>query len=147
MTMTNERLDAMIREHADTIQHGELGRWQFDYYGHSLIVLTDETHNRMRVISPVGETSEMDEQRAMTCMRANFDRALDARYAVSGDIVWSAFIHPLRELDVSQVVNAFNQVASLAATYGTTFTSGALSFGDPNTNIDGDSDEPDGDDS
>lgn len=129
MGMTNERLDAMIREHADAIQHGELGRWQFDYYGHSLIVLTDEIHNRMRVISPVGNVAQMDQELAMVCMRANFDRALDARYAVSGDVVWSAFIHPLRELVVSQVVDAFNQVASLAATYGTSFTSGSLAFG------------------
>ena len=142
MTMTNERLDAVIREHADAVLHGELGRWQFDYYGHNLIVLTDETHNRMRIISPVGEVEHMDEELAMTCMRANFDRALDARYAISGNFVWSAFIHPLRELDVSQLVDAFNQVASLGATYGTTFTSGALAFGDPESNTDSE----DGDD-
>ncbi len=131
MTMTNERLDAMIREHADVIHHDDLGRWQFDYYGQRLIVLTDETHNRMRVISPVGEVAQVDESLAIELMRANFDRALDARYAISGDLVWSAFIHPLRELNVTQVVDAFNQVASLGATYGTTFSSGGLSFGNP----------------
>ena len=86
----------------------------------------------MRVITPVGEVSEMSEELAMACMRANFATALDARYAVSGDIVWSAFIHALRELEDSQVVDALNQVASLAASYGTTFTStSSLSFGRP----------------
>lgn len=144
MTMTNERLDAMIREHADAIHHSDLGRWQFDYYGHSVIVLTDEVHNRMRVMTPVGEAAAMDEELAMECLRANFDRALDARYAISGDYVWSAFIHPLSELNVSQVVDAFNQVVSLAATYGTSFTSGSLAFGRAEQDTSDEDDQTDG---
>lgn len=127
--MNNQRLDSIIREHADTIHDGRPGYWQFDYYGHTLIVLTDENHNRMRIISPAFPVGEMNEELAMVCLSANFDRALDARYAISGDFVWSAFIHPLQQLDVSSFVDAMTQVATLAATFGTSFNSSGLSFG------------------
>ena len=63
-------------------------------------------------------------------MEANFDRALDTRYALSGDHLWSAFIHPLDELRETQFVDGMNQVATLAANYGTTFTSTDLLFGE-----------------
>jgi len=127
--MTNHRLGEIVREHADTMHQDEAGRWQFDYIGFQLIVLTDETNNRMRVISPIANIEGMDEALLLECLSANFDRALDARYATSGGILWSAFIHPLSELSEQQVVAAINQVARLSTTFGTTFTSTDLSFG------------------
>ncbi len=127
--MTNEQLDELIRKNADTVHESQLGYWQFDYFGRLLIAITDETHNRMRIITPVATVGEMNEELAMACMAANFDRALDARYAISGDYVWSAFIHPLAELQPTQVVDALNQVATLAVTFGSSFSSGGLSFG------------------
>ena len=133
--MTNKKLDKIIRRISSSVE-GELGLWQFRFANGTLICVTDETHNRMRVMSPIVEADKVTPEQLAECMAANFDRALDARYAISGNFVWSAFIHPLRELDVSQLVDAFNQVASLGATYGTTFTSGALAFGDPESNTD-----------
>jgi len=35
-------------------------------------------------------------------MQANFDSALDARYAIAKGKLWSAFIHPLSELNEEQ---------------------------------------------
>lgn len=127
--MNNQQLDAVIREHADTIHRGQPGLWQFDYFGRTLIVLTDETHNRMRIISPVADREQVDSEIALACLSANFDRALDARYAISGDFLWSAFIHPLAPLDIPQVVDAMTQVANLAVTFGTSFSSSGLMFG------------------
>ena len=127
--MDNEQLDALIQEHADLVHDGTLGRWHFDYFGRVLIVLTDEAMNRMRIITPVVEVGELDAESVVTCLSANFDRALDARYAISGDYLWSAFIHPLGELENQQVVDALMQVATLAATYGTSFSSSGLTFG------------------
>ena len=127
--MNNQQLDSIIREHADQIHNDTLGRWQFDYFGRTLIVLTDEFNNRMRIITPVAQAEALDEELLHTCMSANFDRALDARYAINGEFVWSAFIHPLRELEVSQVVDAMTQVANLAVTFGMSFSSSGLTFG------------------
>lgn len=127
--MNNQQLDAFIREHADQIHNDTLGRWQFDYFGRTLIVLTDEFANRMRIITPVAEAAGMTEELLRICLSANFDRALDARYAISGEFVWSAYIHPLKELEVSQLINAMTQVANLAVTFGTSFSSSELAFG------------------
>ncbi len=34
-------------------------------------------------------------------MQANFDTALDARYAIAKGALWSTFIHPLSDLLIS----------------------------------------------
>ena len=127
--MNNEQLDVLVKEHADHVHQATPGHWQFDYFGRVLIVLSDEAMNRMRIITPVIEVSELDADAVVTCLSANFDRALDARYAINGEYLWSAFIHPLKELQDSQVVDALMQVATLAVTYGTNFSSSGLTFG------------------
>lgn len=127
--MNNARLDSIIREHSETIHDDTLGYWKFEYQDHVLIVMTDEPHNRMRIITPVAEIADLSEEIWLLCMSANFDRALDARYAVSGDYLWSAFIHPLKQLDVAQVLDGMDQVATLAKNFGTSFSSSNLFFG------------------
>lgn len=93
------------------------------------MVLTDENHNRMRIITPVVEVVELEESIWLLALTANFDRALDARYAVNGDYLWSAYIHPLSSCSEGQFVDGLNQVVTLADTFGTTFTSSDLVFG------------------
>jgi len=70
----------------------------------------------------------VDAAQVQKCMEANFHTALDSRYAISEGILWSAFIHPLKELTEAQVVDAVNQVYSAAKTFGTYYSSGSLSF-------------------
>lgn len=48
--MTNARLTAVLEEQVDELQ-GRDGRWQFTYEGVELLVLTEETRNRMRIIA------------------------------------------------------------------------------------------------
>lgn len=128
-TVEIERLDELIRQHADAMHESEVGRWQFDYFGRVLIAIADAAAGRMRIITPVAEVGELDGELIVSCLAANFDRALDARYAISSGYLWSAFIHPLDELQESQFESALMQVATLAVTYGTTFNSSGLSFG------------------
>ena len=59
---------------------------------------------------------------------ANFHSALDLKYAISDDVLWSTFIHPLRELTVAQVKDAVSQVYYANRTFGTTYTSTDLVF-------------------
>ncbi|MEP3482763.1 MAG: hypothetical protein ABJZ55_26195 [Fuerstiella sp.] len=126
--MNNIRLDSIIREHS-TIEEGQLGFWRISYQDRVVMVVTDENHNRMRIISPVVEVAELDESIWLIALTANFDRALDARYAVNGDYLWSAYIHPLSSCSEGQFVDGLNQVVTLADTFGTTFTSSDLVFG------------------
>ena len=62
-------------------------------------------------------------------MQANFDTALDARYAIANGLVWGTFIHPLDSLTTRDFASGILQTKSLADTFGTTFSSGALSYG------------------
>jgi len=126
--MTNARLGAAL-ESASSVMEGELGRWQFKAGGVSMICLTDETHDRMRIVAPVMEESKMTPDQREQVMRANFHTALDARYAVRDGVLYSAFIHPLSPLTEEEVSSAVSQVAELAKTFGSTYSSGALTFG------------------
>jgi len=127
--MNNQRIGQIVKEYAGEIDEAELGYWKFSYQEQYLLIITDESHNRMRVISPVAQTSELDDELIRECMKANFDRALDARYAISGEYLWSAFIHPLTELKDTQLIDALDQVATLAKNFGSSFTSSELLFG------------------
>ena len=126
--MNNIRMDSILREHA-TIEEGQLGFWKINYHDRTVMVVTDESHNRMRIITPVVEVAELEESIWLIALTANFDRALDARYAVNGDYLWSAFIHPLSSCSEGQFIDGLNQVVTLADTFGTTFTSSDLVFG------------------
>ena len=126
--MDNERLGDLIRQCATTVLNDEPGYWRFEFDETITLVITDETHNRMRIITPVAEVGSVSADQWQTLMAANFDRALDARYCVKGDTVWSAFIHPLAQLSAGQFLNGLRQVVTLAKNYGTSYSSGDLFF-------------------
>ncbi len=126
--MNNVRLESLIRDCAE-VREGRPGFWNVDYRDRLVMVVTDESHNRMRIITPVVEIAEVSEEVWMLALRANFDRALDARYAVNGEYLWSAFIHPLSQLTDSQFQEALDQVVTLADNFGTSFSSSDLVFG------------------
>lgn len=127
--MDNERLGEMIRNRATKLHEDQPGFWKFEFDGGLVLVVTDETHNRMRIMSPVADVESIVDEEWQVLMSANFDRALDARYCVNGDTLWSAFIHPLEELSGDQFLNALSQVVTLAKNYGTSYTSSDLVFG------------------
>jgi len=83
----------------------------------------------MRLVSPVIEASNMSEQQIIASLVSNYHLALDARYAIGSGVLFSTYIHPLAELTESQLISAVRQVATLSKTFGTTYTSGELSFG------------------
>lgn len=125
--MDNKQLDILIKR-VDKNAEGSEGNWRFNVQGHTVMVITDENANRMRIITPIADMKGLDERRLLRLMQANFDSALDARYSVAKDVLWSAFIHPLKPLTDKEFLSALGQVVNLAATYGTTYTSGLLIF-------------------
>ena len=62
-------------------------------------------------------------------LEAQFDRALDVKYAISNEVLWSAFIHPLKELTEEQVKDAMSQVYYAAYNFGGSYRSTELQFG------------------
>ena len=97
-----------------------------------MIVLTDSVNDRMRIIAPIVEASRLDEDLLLDCLTANFHSALDVKYAISDNILWSVYIHPLSPLSDEQVKSAVEQVFLAAATFGTSFSSTPLLFGGGN---------------
>jgi len=102
---------------------------EFSFQEVPLYCIYDEAHNRMRIISPIVDYSLVPEAGKDLMMESNFHAALDARYCVSGDILYAAFIHPLSTLERGEILSAIYQVASLHLSFGTGYTSGLLSFG------------------
>lgn len=94
-----------------------------------VLVVADPAANRMRAMVPVASASGLTAGDLMRVLQANFDSALDARYAVANGRLWSIFIHPLRELERAQLVSGLVQTVVLARTYGATYSSGATIFG------------------
>lgn len=126
--MNNEQLEKIIRK-IDSKAEGRSGFWRFTVADRELLVITDENANRMRILTGVVEIEELEEERLTRVMQANFDSALDARYAIARGVLWSAFLHPLSTLYERDFVSGIAQVVNLAVTYGGTYSSGAITFG------------------
>jgi len=126
--MTNARLAELINELSGEVQ-GQLGYWQMRIESRDVLVITDETHNRMRIMTPVADDKGLDSEELHRLLSANFDRALDAKYAISNGTLWSAFTHPLAELTDEQFIGCVGQVVTLANNFGTSYSSSGLFFG------------------
>lgn len=125
--MNNEALD-LIFKNLSTLVRENLGNWEFEIDRTRFICLSDTNHNRMRIISPIIESSKLSADQLLKCMEANFHTALDTKYAISNGILWSVFIHPLNELTEKQVIDAISQVYSSVKTFGSSYSSSNLIF-------------------
>lgn len=94
-----------------------------------VIVITDPRADRMRAMVPIRSADGLEAEELMRLMQANFDAALDARYAVAQGRLWGVFIHPLSPLERDQFLSALVQTINVARTYGDTYSGGALTFG------------------
>ncbi|WP_299834533.1 hypothetical protein [uncultured Tenacibaculum sp.] len=125
--MDNNILYEILAKNADQIEGSE-GYWKFEINEIAFMCLTDQLHNRMRIIAPITEANDLTDTQLKKCMEANFHSTLDVRYAISDGILWTAFIHPLQELSENQVIDALSQIYSSVRTFGSTYSSGSLSF-------------------
>lgn len=94
-----------------------------------MAVVSDPPANRMRVVAPIVETSQLTPAHHEIMLVANYHSALDARYAISGGVVFAAYLHPLSSLTEDDLASALKQVASLVRTFGGQYSSGDLVFG------------------
>ena len=126
--MTNDRLDGLIRQTSKTVK-GEAGYWQIKIGGRDVLVITDARHNRMRIMSPVAAQDQLDKAELIRLLEANFGSALDSKYALRDQTLWSVFTHPLAELTDEQFLDCMAQVANLADNFGRSYASSNLIFG------------------
>lgn len=126
--MKLDMLDTIIRR-IDPKANRSGNQWQFEAEGYPVFVITDPRADRMRAMTPVTELAKVKPAEQLRMLQANFDSVLDVRYSVARGTVWSAFIHPLGDLTELEFVSAIAQVVTAAATFGSTYSSGALVFG------------------
>ena len=129
-TMNQLEMESFVIDHdgVDVEQH-EQGYVLFIYNQVRMALVSDVTHDRMRLIAPVEHYENLSEEQITRVMEANFHSALDARYGLSNGLLYSAYIHPLSPLTTDQLQDAMDQVSTLAQTFGTEYSSGRLSFG------------------
>jgi len=128
--MTAERLNALILavdENAEKLT-GQT-HWQFTVRDIPVSVVADVGADRMRILVGIAKATEIPPEWIIRMMQANFDSALDARYGIAQGVIWGTFIHPLSPLTNDQFLSGLGQTVNLHRTFGTSFSSGAMTFG------------------
>ncbi len=108
---------------------GKLATWFFHVEGLETAVVYDVGADRMRIIMPIGDADEIDKENLLRMMQANFDSALDARYAIAQGSLWGVFIHPLGSLTSEEFLVGLGQTANVVLSYGSTYSSGLFIYG------------------
>jgi len=99
--------------------------------GINVYLISDPSKDRMRIVAPIALVEGLDQRIFDVLLQANFHNTLDARYAVSEGAIYGIFLHPISSLTPGLIESALAQVVSLAKTFGTTFSSEKLHFGNP----------------
>lgn len=127
--MTTEQLGLILADVADNVD-GQAGQWQFELNGVSMVLITNDDHDRMRLVAPIIPLSRLTNEQREKMLFANFHTTLDARYAIGTfggqPAVVSMFVHPLSSLMEEDFQSALEQVSRSAQTFGTTYSSGEL---------------------
>lgn len=126
--MTAARLGELVQI-VDANARNQGNSWQFTFQKRPFIVVFDEKADRMRMFTPIGPENLLTEDLMRRMLQANFDSALDARYAVANELIWGVFIHPLSPLDQDQFASAVVQILNVATSFGNTFSSGLFTYG------------------
>lgn len=126
--MNQQKMESIIRAASEKFAGGG-SMMEFQFNGVTMACISDTRHDRMRIISPVANEKDLHEKQYKILMESNFHLALDSRYALSNGVLYAAFIHPLSSLHPAELESALRQVSQLVKTFGTSYSSGELSFG------------------
>jgi hypothetical protein len=102
---------------------------EFQYDDIKIACVSDATHDRMRLISPVANLDSLQPAHLEILLVANFHTTLDARYALSEGVIYAAFLHPMSTLTRAQLESAIRQVSALSRNFGSTYSSDELVYG------------------
>ncbi len=126
--MTAERLaELIIRVDDEAVLQG--ATWFFHVEELEAAVVYDVSADRMRIIMPIADAEEIDKENLLRMMQANFDSALDARYAIAQGSLWGVFIHPLSSLTSEEFLVGLGQTANVVMSYGSSYSSGMFIYG------------------
>jgi hypothetical protein len=125
--MTEDELKEIVYK-TDPEAEEDTGYWLMKIDGLQVQVICAPDFDRMRIIISICPVENLLASDFHRLLQANFDSALDARYAVAKGMLWSVYVHPLSPLDKEQFNSALSQTVSAAKTYGTGYSSGLFTF-------------------
>ena len=125
--MTTTAVSKLIESYLTELE-GRHGFWRGLREQVPVYVFCDDENDRMRLMAPVGELRELDPAVLQVLLQANYDRALDAKYALRGREVWAVAVHPLATLAPDDFASFIDQVVRLVKNTGTTYASSDLVF-------------------
>ena len=125
--MTTAAMGKLLESYLTDLE-GEKGFWRGNREEVPVFVFSDDEHDRMRLMAPIGVVEELDPDLLHVLLQANYDRALDARYAMRNKELWAVVVHPLATLATDDLPSLFDQVVMLVKNTGTTFSSTELVF-------------------
>jgi hypothetical protein len=125
--MTTTAMGKLLESYLTELE-GENGFWRGNRNEVPVFVFSDDEHDRMRLMAPIGVVEELDSELLHVLLQANYDRALDARYAMRNKELWAVVVHPLATLATDDLPSLFDQVVMLVKNTGTTFSSTELVF-------------------
>lgn len=126
-SMTTTAMGKLLESYLTDLE-GEKGFWRGNRDEVPVFVFSDDEHDRMRLMAPIGVVEELDPDLLHVLLQANYDRALDARYAMRNKELWAVVVHPLATLATDDLPSMFDQVVLLVKNTGTTFASTELVF-------------------
>lgn len=132
-SMTGDKLAELIQTFDEDAKINE-NSVVFTLHERELLLVYDTQADRMRIISPAAPAGLVNEEILTRVMQANYDSALDARYALANEFIWSVFVHPLSSLTKDNFLSGVTQVVIAAETFGSSYTSGAIVFGGGDSN-------------
>jgi hypothetical protein len=125
--MTTSAISKLLESYLVDLE-GQPGFWRGMREEVPIYVFSDDANDRMRIMAPVGELKESDPKILEVLLHANYDRALDAKYALRGLEVWAVCVHPLATLAPDDFASFIEQVVRLVKNTGTTYASSDLVF-------------------
>ena len=126
--MTTSAIGKLLDSYLTELE-GEDGFWRGVREDVQIFVLSDDSHDRMRIMAPIGELKALETNVLKMLLEANYDRALDAKYALRGREVWSVSVHPLATLAPDDFASFIDQVVRLVKNTGSSYASSDLVFG------------------
>ena len=75
--MTQARMEGLVRKRVEQAR-GVPGQLEFTYLDRSMAVISDRSHDRMRIIAPVTDASALTAEQVARLLEANFHTAARA---------------------------------------------------------------------
>ena len=119
--MTNKKVEEILKRQGILLEGSMEGYWQLQFHNRILMIIGDETHNKMRIITFVVLQKNIKKSDYISMMEAQFDRSLDIKYAIFHKTLWSAYVHSLKEMTYDQFIDALYQVYYGASNYGSSY--------------------------